>query len=329
MYYVYKHTFPDSKVYIGCTQMKPEIRFGVQGAGYINVKRVWSAIQEFGWDNIEHTILLTTTSREEAALAELNYIQQYAACNPDRGYNTYNRSLGKPMKTLPAIVGIHISQAKKNTVCINRNGVYRYVKFDALAEKLDEGWQRGGRSINLEQKLKISESNSGTVSIHKDGDYHKVKIETLSQLEAEGWSVGGRPLTDEQRRHLSEINTGKQYSAETREKLSRMRTGLIVVHKDGANKRIHPEELADYLNAGWIRGVSEAWCNSNSDSHRGTVQSEETKQRRSDSMQGMHKGKKQIHKDDMRKMVALSEIDAYLADGWALGVGPRAKPIQR
>ena len=71
MYSVYMHRFPNNKVYIGCTQMKPEIRFGRNGIGYQDANRMWSAIQEFGWDNIEHTILLTTTSREEAVFAEL------------------------------------------------------------------------------------------------------------------------------------------------------------------------------------------------------------------------------------------------------------------
>ena len=28
MYSIYKHTFPDGKVYIGCTSVRPELRYG-------------------------------------------------------------------------------------------------------------------------------------------------------------------------------------------------------------------------------------------------------------------------------------------------------------
>jgi hypothetical protein len=262
--------------------MKPEIRFGQNGTGYINASRIWSAIQEFGWDNIDHSILFTTTDRTEAALAELRYIREFDSCNPEHGYNSYKRSLGKPMRAMPALAGFKISKSKRGTIGINKDGVYRYVQPDQLDTFLSDGWQRGGR-----------------------------------------------PLTQLQKQHLSDVNLGKQYSDETKRKLSEMRTGKIVVHKGDDVIRISPEMLAQYQAEGWVRGASEAWKDANRQSHLGTVQSEETKRIRSESMKGVHKGKKQIHKDGMRKLVAVSDLDTYLADGWALGVGPRAKPTRR
>lgn len=329
MYSIYMHRFPNNKVYIGCTQMKPEIRFGQNGIGYMNASRIWSAIQEFGWDNIEHSVLMTTHDRSEAVLAELRYIKQYDACNPDKGYNAYCRGLGKPMKTLPAIVGQHISEAKRGTIAINRDGVYRYIKSDELARLQSEGWKVGGKPISDLQKAKISEANRGTVYIHRNGEYRKIKIVELAELESQGWCLGGRPVSAEQKAILSQKNTGKRYSEQTRQKLSQIRTGLRVVHLGTEMRRVKPEELPRYLEYGWELGVSEECKQANKLGHQGLIQSDTTKQKRSAAMKGVHSGKKQIHKDGMRKLVPVSELDSYLADGWSLGIGPRAKPTRR
>lgn len=282
MYSIYMHRFPNNKVYIGCTQMKPKIRFGRDGIGYKGANRMWSAIQEFGWDNIEHSILLTTHDRTEAALAELRYIHEFDSCNPEHGYNSYMRSLGKPMCSLPPAVGIKISKSKRGTISIHKDGVYRYIKPDELDNFLAAGWQRGGR-----------------------------------------------PLSESQKQHLSDVNLGKRYSDETKRKLSEIHTGKILLHKGDRIVRISPELVAQYQAEGWVKGAPEYWKEINRQSHLGTVQSEETKRIRSEALKGVHKGKRQIHKDGMRKLVAASDLDAYLADGWALGVGPRAKPTRR
>lgn len=62
-YYVYKHTFPNGKVYIGITSQKPENRWN-SGKGYlrkINGKYAQplmaNAVIKHGWDNIKHEIL--------------------------------------------------------------------------------------------------------------------------------------------------------------------------------------------------------------------------------------------------------------------------------
>ena len=54
--YLYKMTFPNGMVYIG-TAFDIHNRWANRGAAYRGQK-VWSAITEFGWENIEKEILL-------------------------------------------------------------------------------------------------------------------------------------------------------------------------------------------------------------------------------------------------------------------------------
>ena len=53
---VYKHTFPNKKVYIGITGLKPQYRWN-SGKGYKNQLVINRAIQKYGWNNIEYNLL--------------------------------------------------------------------------------------------------------------------------------------------------------------------------------------------------------------------------------------------------------------------------------
>ena len=61
--YLYKLTFPNGMVYIGTT-FDIDKRWDNNGSHYKSQK-VWSAIQEFGWNNIEKEILLYIPFDEE------------------------------------------------------------------------------------------------------------------------------------------------------------------------------------------------------------------------------------------------------------------------
>lgn len=84
-YVVYKHTFPNGKVYIGITSQKPEKRYA-GGKGYKGCPKMNNAILKYGWNNIEHEILYSGLSKEEAEAKEIETI---AFCNSvTNGYNT-------------------------------------------------------------------------------------------------------------------------------------------------------------------------------------------------------------------------------------------------
>lgn len=86
-YYVYKHTTPNDKVYIGITKHNPSIRWGKGGYGYRTQVIFYRAIQKYGWDNIKHEILFNSLTREEAEKKEIELIAQYKSDDRQFGYN--------------------------------------------------------------------------------------------------------------------------------------------------------------------------------------------------------------------------------------------------
>lgn len=83
---IYRHTFPDGKVYIGQTiSGQTEARWH-DGTGYYGQTAVFKAIVKFGWDNIKHEILMDGLTSEEADEAEHKLIREYDSITS--GYNT-------------------------------------------------------------------------------------------------------------------------------------------------------------------------------------------------------------------------------------------------
>lgn len=85
-YSVYKHTTPSGKVYIGITSKPVEKRW-LNGRGYRRNEHFWNAIQKYGWDNIEHTVLASGLSKEEASEVEKMYISLFHSHEMKHGYN--------------------------------------------------------------------------------------------------------------------------------------------------------------------------------------------------------------------------------------------------
>lgn len=95
-YTIYIHTMPDGKKYIGQTVQQPNDRW-VNGYGYRNNPRFFEAIQEVGWDNIEHEIFYQTKIREEADVCEKALIKKYKTTDPQYGYNRTEECHGADM----------------------------------------------------------------------------------------------------------------------------------------------------------------------------------------------------------------------------------------
>ena len=85
-YYIYKHTTPSGKVYIGLTGNDPKQRWDC-GHGYKNNPHFWNAIKLYGWNNIKHEILYSNLTREKAGELEKELIVEYDSQNPEKGYN--------------------------------------------------------------------------------------------------------------------------------------------------------------------------------------------------------------------------------------------------
>lgn len=87
-YFVYKHTAPNGKVYIGCTCFFKRFKYG---NGYHPTTSFGKAIKEFGWTNFTHEILYSDLTQEEAFKKEIELIALYKSNDPSYGYN---RSIG-------------------------------------------------------------------------------------------------------------------------------------------------------------------------------------------------------------------------------------------
>lgn len=85
---VYKHTNRiDGKSYVGrCRYPHYEYRWN-NGKGYERSPRFYAAIQEYGWDSFEHSILFSGLTLDEANRLERDMIEKYKTTDPEHGYN--------------------------------------------------------------------------------------------------------------------------------------------------------------------------------------------------------------------------------------------------
>lgn len=80
------HLFPNGKRYIGITGTPPKRRWK-RGKNYRNNIYMTRAIKKYGWDNIDHAIIASELSKEEAEAKERELIALYKSNVPEHGYN--------------------------------------------------------------------------------------------------------------------------------------------------------------------------------------------------------------------------------------------------
>ena len=86
-YCVYVHTNKvNGKRYVGITSMLPEKRWA-NGHGYRSNVLFYRAIQKYGWESFEHSVLFDGLTREEAYAKEIELISTFKASDPRFGYN--------------------------------------------------------------------------------------------------------------------------------------------------------------------------------------------------------------------------------------------------
>ena len=149
MYIVYQHKNKiNGKIYIGITSQKPEQRWGSQGCNYKSSPHFYSAIQKYGWDNFEHTILFTDLTKEQACLKEQELIKEYNSMNREFGYNSTS---GGDIFIMNEETKQKISQAMIG----NQNGL-GHPCSEEKKEKISNAQK--GRKFTEEHKQKLSEA---------------------------------------------------------------------------------------------------------------------------------------------------------------------------
>ena len=85
-FYVYIHTCPNGKKYVGLITTEPKKRWGLNGAKYKSNKHFYRAIQKYDWNNISHQVFEVDTLKEMYYL-EKYLIAYYHSNDPKYGYN--------------------------------------------------------------------------------------------------------------------------------------------------------------------------------------------------------------------------------------------------
>lgn len=184
-YTVYKHIFPNNKVYIGVTCRKPEYRWD-NGKGYYKngQSRMYNAIQKYGWENVKHEILFENLTKEEAEQKEIELIEQYKSYNDKFGYNITKGGscagqLTKEMREkmsisrkgkIPWNKGIPCREETKRKLSETNKGQKAWNKGIPCSEevkqilKIKNGGKNNywyGKKLSVEHKEKISNSKKG------------------------------------------------------------------------------------------------------------------------------------------------------------------------
>ena len=165
-YCVYCHTNKiNGKKYIGITKQTPDKRWK-NGNGYSS-QHFSRAIQKYGWNNFEHTILMINLTKNQACYYERFYIKKYETTLPEKGYNEtlggdgggmYNKhhtqEAREKISEARKIIGFsethkrHISESKTGIKHHLARPVYQYSKDGTFIKKWDY-MNEAAKTLNL------------------------------------------------------------------------------------------------------------------------------------------------------------------------------------
>lgn len=122
-YKVYKHTFPNGKVYIGMTSQSLKNRCK-NGFAYKFNSIMFADIVKYGWNNITHEILAKNLTKQQADVMERFAIKVANATNSDYGYNISPGGSGKGFHFSPETEfkpGVKYNHYEKSNSKVDKN----------------------------------------------------------------------------------------------------------------------------------------------------------------------------------------------------------------
>lgn len=193
-YTVYKHTFPNGKVYIGITRLNTERRWS-NGTGYLKKKNgkycqplMANAVLKYKWEDIRHEILFYNLTKKEAEQKEIELITFYKSNDDKFGYNLEHggNSIGKVSE-----------ETKKKIGSFNKGKVLSEETKRKISEsqKGENGYWYGKNQPD-EANIKRSQSLK---SFYENNTHHNV----------------GKHLSEEHKEKIRLGNLGKKVSEES------------------------------------------------------------------------------------------------------------------
>jgi group I intron endonuclease len=161
------------KIYVGQTWMALEERPGKNGVGYSNSPYLYNAIQKYGFDNFQYTVLTECHDQMAADVLEDEYIEQLDSCNPAIGYNLKKGgSAGKHSeetknKISEALKGREVSEETRQKLSVANTGIKKpphteeWKEDNSLFMKQrhkENGHPMQGKQHTEESKAQISET---------------------------------------------------------------------------------------------------------------------------------------------------------------------------
>lgn len=152
--YIYKHTSPSGRSYIGQTIKKlPEKRWGKRGQGYFkgNAKdhKFIRAIKKYGWENFTHEILeVIEIEDKQELLDKLNPLEEYYIKKFDTFNNGYNSTTGGDNRKLSEETCMKISKGNKE----NLGGVRAMQAYNLGKHHSDEWKQKIRDSVIMSHR---------------------------------------------------------------------------------------------------------------------------------------------------------------------------------
>ena len=246
-YWVYIHTCPNDKKYVGCTkQARPELRWK-EGKGYLFNVHFSQAIQKYGWDNIKHEAW-ELTSESEMYYAEKYLIAYYHTTKSRFGYNHRTGGMEGSKKTEPRKPVSLETREKLRNASFHKDPEYR--------KKLSEVSIK--RCSDPEYRKRLSEALKGVPKPKLKG---VPKSEETRKKLSEAWEERRkRGVSEETRKKLSEAKKGqglgipkseecKQHMRESSYMKSRPR--FKVTFQDGTERIMtKPNIYRNYINKG-------------------------------------------------------------------------------
>lgn len=218
-YCVYKHTFPNGKIYIGITSNVKK-RFRNYGWDYSSQKVVFSAIQKYGWENVKHEILFENLSKKEAGQKEIELITKYKSNNFNFGYNvSTGGEFGFEGVLITEETRKKMSESAKNKLPMSEETKKKI--REALKGEKNYFY---GKHHSEESKRKISEARKGKNVGHFVSEKTREKISLANK---------GHKHTEETKQKISEKNKGKCPSREGILKSAKQKSKKVLCIENG------------------------------------------------------------------------------------------------
>lgn len=240
-YCIYLHTnLVNGLRYVGKAKGKPANRWGTQGRGYLTkrgekyVQPYFArAINEYGWDNFSHEILVSNLTNEEACNRETFFIQLFRTTNPQYRYNNTLGGEGSPRRKISEETRKKMSESQKKRF---ENPLER--------EKLKNNKHWLGRHHSEETKRKISQKRKG----------QHLTAETKEKLSK---TLKGRKLSEETKQKMkagrqgeNANHYGKKHSEESKKKMSESKIGKHTGAENKNSKRVKCIETRQEFESG-------------------------------------------------------------------------------